>query len=218
MRKGGVRVRLLLLLLCVNQQITNQLWRRLPHLLYRSVMRYLSSSLLTFLPWALGNTNQHFSPFSDISNWGVNGYNHKLKCRVMLVYKLTLCTDVCNAHVCLCVNQSITVTFNPWSQVYRGAGRGSRVTSPWCAETQLGSSWHEAESMWWSASSTGRRKTGECQRVWSTVPTFQLLAGPLSFSCVTTLSCTSLWLAGWSNPSTLRRVKNDIPGCTQQLT
>lgn len=148
--------------------------------------------LLTFLPWALGNTNQHFSPFSDISNWGVNGYNHKLKCRVMLVYKLTLCTDVCNAHACLCVNQSIAVTFNPWSQVYRGAGRGSRVTSPWCAETQLGSSWHEAESMWWSASSTGRRKTGECQRVWSTVPTFQLLAGPLSFPCVTTLSCTSL--------------------------
>lgn len=148
--------------------------------------------LLTFLPWALGNTNQHFSPFSDISNWGVNGYNHKLKCRVMLVYKLTLCIDVCNAHACLCVNQSIAVTFNPWSQVYRGAGRGSMVTSPWCAETQLGSSWHEAESMWWSASSTGRRKTGECQRVWSTVPTFQLLAGPLSFSCVTTLSCTSL--------------------------
>lgn len=73
----------------------------------------------------------------------------------------TACYSKLSAH--LSGLSPLTLRLSPhfFSQVYSGAERASRVTSPWCAETQLESRWREVGSMSWSASFTRKRKTGE---------------------------------------------------------
>lgn len=111
----------------------------------------------------------------------------------------------------LCVRfvvQCACLTFDLWwLQGCSGPWRASRAASPWWAGTQPENTWREAESTSSSASSTGRRRNGECVTV-SEQLSRQLFPQILTRSyekCQSRIKMVVqvLWSTSWSKQTTV---------------